>query len=476
AAAFAEGHSYVMFTNLAVAGDGTLRGEWKTTTAGGSLHNRAPFNALQIVGLPTSPVITEPPPPPLKLSLLHRKLYVVLLGGQSNAVGWGYRQYLLASGDPLAESQPDVLFYFYALSNPYFPNTLTNLQCGSGQFRYDAPTSGKVLQYPELTNAPILRFGPELSLGRVIRDRIKIPNSKVAVIKYAVQGSSLYQDWLPDGTTNSATDGALYQKFQSVVWSGLAALQNQYPDYEIEILGMGWVQGEADATVLSAANNYSNNLARLVADVRATFNTNMVFALSKLSPNQAIGAYYSTVQAAQQAVAGAVPRVVATDTTGANYPVATGFTEGSIHFLSTSLLQIGRDLGNAIVTTSGLDMDEDGLPDAWENSFAPGAAGLGNSPSADYDGDGLTDIQEYEIGTSPVDPNDRLAFSLGSDLIGRWSAKQDIRYQAMASTNLISWVEFGNPVLLRSSNSPVEVDFSPFIATNKSGFFRIEVR
>ncbi|HTL72334.1 MAG TPA: sulfatase, partial [bacterium] len=60
AAAFAEGHSYVMFTNLAVAGDGTLRGEWKTTTAGGSLHNRAPFNALQIVAKPAPPVSAEP--------------------------------------------------------------------------------------------------------------------------------------------------------------------------------------------------------------------------------------------------------------------------------------------------------------------------------------------------------------------------------------------------------------------------------
>lgn len=57
AAAFSEGHSYVVFNNIAVHTDGTIRGEWKTTTAGGSIHHRGPFNALQIVANP------EPPAP-----------------------------------------------------------------------------------------------------------------------------------------------------------------------------------------------------------------------------------------------------------------------------------------------------------------------------------------------------------------------------------------------------------------------------
>jgi hypothetical protein len=473
-AVFSEGHSYVVFTNVVVSANGTIRGEWKTTLLNGGLYNRGPFNAVQIH---VNPEPSEPPGPQVKTSLLHRKLYVILLGGQSNAVGWGYHQYLLDIGDMLADPQLDVLFYHHALNSPYFPNTLTNLQSGSGQFRYDAPYAGGILQYPALTNAPIRRFGPELSMGRVIRDRIKIPNSKVAVIKYAFQGSSLYQDWLPDGTTSSALDGPRYQMFQSIVSVGLAAMTNQYPDYEIEILGMGWVQGEADAVEsLGAANDYSINLTRFVADVRATFGTYLVFALSKLSPNQDLGSYYSTVRAAQQAVAEAVPRVVATDTTGTNYLGATGFEEGSIHFLSASLLQIGRDLGNAIVTASGLDADEDGLPDAWENSYAPGMAGLGNSPAADHDGDGFTDMQEFQIGTSPADSADRLGLALSADLNGCWSAKKDVRYQIMASSNLTAWVELGEPVLLRTSNGTATVDFSQYAATNRAGFFRIEVR
>lgn len=468
-ASFFEGNSYVVFTNMTAPANGIILGEWKTTLAGGSAYNRGPFNAVQVH---LNPV---PQKPPVPTALLHRKMYVILLGGQSNAVGWGYQQYLLDTGNPLADPQADVLFY--TQWGVLFPNTLTNLQSGSGQYRFDPPYAGGDLQYPALTNAPISRFGPELGLGRSVRDRITIPGSKVAVIKYAIQGTSLYQDWLPDGTATRTTDGPNYQAFQTTVAAGLAALTNQYPDYEIEILGMAWVQGEADAVeALSAANNYATNLTRFVADARATFGTNLVFALSKLSPNQEIGGYYTTVRAAQQTVADNVPKVVATETIGTNYLGATGYEETSIHFLSSSLLQIGRDLGNAIVSASGLDADEDGLPDAWENSYAPGMAGLGNSPQADYDGDGLTDLQEFQIGTNPVDPADRLDLSLASNGIARWSAKKDVRYHTMISSNLTSWAEFGDPVLLRSSNSTVQVDFSPYIATSRAAFFRIEVR
>ncbi|MFA6173432.1 MAG: sialate O-acetylesterase [Kiritimatiellales bacterium] len=420
-------------------------------------------------------VYVEPPPAPpsTNTALLHKKIYVILFGGQSNAVGWGYHQYLLDTGDPLADPQSDVDFYSY--TSILFPNTLTVLQSGTGQPRFDAPkTNTVVLQYPSLTNAPISRFGPELSLGRTVRDRIRIPNSKVAVIKCAFAGTSLYSGWLPDGTTNSATDGSCYRNFQITARNGLAALQAQYPDYEIEILGMGWVQGESD-TANGQSTNYFKNLTNFIADVRANYGTNLVFALSKLSPNQNTTTAFDTVRAAQQAAADADPRVVATETIGTDYPTCNGFTEGKVHYGTVALLQIGRDLGNAIIDASGLDSDNDGLPDAWENSYGPGAAGLGTSPSADYDGDGLTDLQEFQIGTDPTNPDDSLKLT-SAQLRARWPAKKDVRYQMLTSTNLTSWTDFGDPVLLRDGNGTVEMDFSQYVMTNHSAFFRLQVR
>jgi len=417
-------------------------------------------------------VYVEPPPPPASTNrpLLHKKVYVVLFGGQSNAVGWGYRQYLLDTGNPLAFPQSDVeMFSGVGLTSVI--GVLTNLQSGAGIT--GIKTNG-TWQYPALTNTPINRFASELSMARTVRDLIHIPNSKVVVIKYASSAKSLYEDWLPDGTTNSATDGPTYKGFQTTVWSGLAAIQSRYPDYEIEILGMGWVQGESDA-IEGHASDYYANLTNFVADVRATFGSNIVFALSKLSPNQGSSANFSAVRVAQQAAADTVYKVVAIETIGPNYSTCSNFTEGAYHYLSPALLQIGCDLGTAIMTASGLDPDTDGLPDDWENSYAPGAAGLGNSPEADYDSDGLTDLQEFQIGTDPANPTDNLKLT-NTQLRTRWSAKKDVRYQMCTSTNLTAWIDFGTPVLLRDSNSTVEVDFSQYVATNHSAFFRLQVR
>jgi hypothetical protein len=49
--------------------------------------------------------------------------------------------------------------------------------------------------------------------------------------------------------------------------------------------------------------------------------------------------------------------------------------------------------------TSGTDTDQDGLPDAWENTAF---GNLTHTGTSDSDGDGLTDIQEYVLGTSPA--------------------------------------------------------------------------
>jgi hypothetical protein len=350
---------------------------------------------------------TESVAPPPAAQSSNKKVYVILFGGQSNAAGWGYRQYLLDEGNRLANPQDDVEMYTGSGTAAVL-NRLLPLQPGAGN---DWLKAG-VKQYPKITTAPISRFGPELSLVRTVRDAIQIPDSKVVIIKYAVGGSTLYDNWKGDGTADSSSDGSLYKTFQSTVNAGIAAIQAKYPDHEVEVIGMGWVQGESDALNDNGvhASAYETNLTTFIADVRATFGSNMVFALSRVSTNQSDNAYWAVIRAAQAAVAAADPRVIATESDGPKYPVATSFAEGRIHFLSSALLQIGEDLGNALVTTVALDTDGDQLPDEWENSFTPpGAAGLGNAPEDDYDGDGVSDREEFRRGTSPVDPANKLS-------------------------------------------------------------------
>jgi hypothetical protein len=292
-------------------------------------------------------------------SVSNKKVYVLLFGGQSNALGWGYQQYLEDTGNPLRLPQVDIDMFYEIPGTGFLPeDTLLPLQSGNSN------TNVKPLpnHYPALTNAPISRFGPELSFARTVRDRITDPDTKVAVIKFAMGGSSLWKQdcWLPDGTANSAADGKLYRIFQSCARRGIDALKKKYPDYTVEVLGMGWVQGESDA-LDGKGEEYQKHLTDFITDVRATFGTNLTFVLSKIAPQQIEGSadpkrieQWELVRAAQDAVAATVPKVAATETVGPAYAVSKGLAEGQYHFTTPALLQIGRDLGNALITTSGL--------------------------------------------------------------------------------------------------------------------------
>jgi hypothetical protein len=47
-------------------------------------------------------------------------------------------------------------------------------------------------------------------------------------------------------------------------------------------------------------------------------------------------------------------------------------------------------------------VDGDGLPDNWETNYF---GDLSHKGTTDADGDGYTNIVEYQRGTDPIDPN-----------------------------------------------------------------------
>lgn len=114
----------------------------------------------------------------------------------------------------------------------------------------------------------------------------------------------------------------------------------------------------------------------------------------------------------QEFLAGTNPRVADTDNDGADDAVE--IAHGTSPTLDTSFPEWIDFAGTAD------DLDNNGLSDAWM-IWAGGTARL---PSADDDGDGMTNLEESEAGTDPDDPASRLELDVipsANDLIVEWT-------------------------------------------------------
>lgn len=312
------------------------------------------------------------------------RVRVFLQAGQSNADGRAS-----ATGQP---DYPDIDFYYNTdhIHDVGVVEELTTLFTGASR------------DYA---------LGPETSFGRRLADILDCDtnNTRLAIIKHAEGATSLYSNWKGGGNNTTAGDGNQYVIFQQTVANGMAALTNKYPNAQIDIEGMIWMQGETDAQNGHAdGGEYYNNLTNFIADVRATLKPNLPFIIGRLSNNQSNYLYRTSgdagvqqlgfAQAAQDAAAAEDHRVglVNTDDLGVNNP------NDDIHFNQAGQLELGKRFAYEAAYLLWVTGQ---LTPAQINS------GMGEK-NQDPDGDGVLNADEFIAGTDVSNADSNLHIAL----------------------------------------------------------------
>lgn len=112
-------------------------------------------------------------------------------------------------------------------------------------------------------------FGPEISLAWHLS---KAHNEPIGIIKHAVGGTNLAEDWFP-------RSGECYDDLMQKIDSA------RNDKYEFEIIAVCWMQGERDAKFEDMAYAYSDNLETLITCLRADCeNPELRFVAGRITP------------------------------------------------------------------------------------------------------------------------------------------------------------------------------------------------
>jgi hypothetical protein len=113
----------------------------------------------------------------------------------------------------------------------------------------------------------------------------------------------------------------------------------------------------------------------------------------------------------------------------------------------------------------------DGVPDYFMNDFFGNpdpSAGANRGAGDDFDGDGLTTLEEYISGMNPILGSSAQRTTLLPNGLMEWQAKPDDLYEVESSTGLDNWSSI-QPVL--ATNSTANVTVGP--KTNAQQFYRV---
>ncbi|MBW4360193.1 sialate O-acetylesterase [Flavobacterium taihuense] len=270
---------------------------------------------------------------------------VFYLGGQSNMQGYGYVKEL---PDSLNKKNKNVFIY---QGNPVGDNDKNG---GLGKWEVLQPGNGTGFASDGKSNTLSDRFGVELSFAKKLQELY--PNQKLAIIKYARNGSSIdssgtayFGAWEPDFRGGKGINQ--YDYFLRTVNSAMA-VQDINSDGVEDVLipsGIIWMQGESDSDKTEQiAIQYYANLKRLMELMRATFrNNDLPIVIGKISDSGddvdgKVWGFGELVQYGQEKFAATEPNVSIVRTT------STYKYTDKYHYKSDGYIDLGKEFAKAV--------------------------------------------------------------------------------------------------------------------------------
>lgn len=262
------------------------------------------------------------------------KVKVILLGGQSNASGTSQDAYL----------KQNVSAEKYAEYDSGYDNIYINYHISDGTYRSDGFVECATRQGEYGT-----MFGPELGLAEKLHELY--PDETIFIIKYAWGGTNLFNQWLSPSTPvspmNGNNPGVLYRQFVKFTEQSIQYLKSK--NYDVEIEGMCWMQGESDSFSVENGTNYKAHLSNFIQDIRTQFAPyaapdGIAFIDACIADNPMYWVYCDLVNASKQEVVKESPlnALIDTNAQGLTFNQEPAGHPDMAHYDSLSEIKLGH--------------------------------------------------------------------------------------------------------------------------------------
>lgn len=282
---------------------------------------------------------------------------VVIISGQSNAIGFSDRKQLQGK---ISDER------YQKLYNPV-QNVKMISEVGKNIVDYDNITIDTFVNVTlgggGLVSFETDSFGPEVGIAETLSQ--KYSNENIYIIKCAFGGASLFRDFQsPSMAEEMSYD---YKLLTDLIDKSMQALKDA--QLNPKIVGFCWMQGEADASADMRSDGhqyrYFDNLTKFVGDLRAKYNQDSLggemnfidayiheyFEFYKIVNEQKL--QFSKVSNCNHIINTMQPNLVVDGIMGLTAKQEPSVSIGPIdplHYDSTSTLKLGNMFGEAIIS------------------------------------------------------------------------------------------------------------------------------